>query len=173
LKNLFEQFVIALSEAYVLPSTQIWKIDELDKWDKRFLELALHIASWSKDPNTKVGSVIVAPDHRVMSLGYNGFPRGVTDSIERLTNRDEKLKFVSHSERNALDNCDTNIRGCTMYTTLQPCVDCTKSIIQRGIVKVVCIVNLERKDQYGHDDFINYSLCMMNEAGVKVVQVQL
>jgi dCMP deaminase len=144
---------------------------QLDKWDVRFLDLAIHVSGWSKDPKVKVGSVIVSSDRRVMSLGYNGFPRGVEDSEERLNIRDEKLKFTAHAERNALDNCDSNVRECTLYVTLQPCADCTKSIIQRGIKKVVCIVNPDKLKYYV--DFVNYSVLMMNEASVEVVQVQL
>lgn len=58
LKSLFERFVTAIGEAYILPNERVWNIDDLNKWDRRFLDLASHIASWSKDPNTKVGSKI-------------------------------------------------------------------------------------------------------------------
>ena len=73
-----------------------------EKWDKRFLALAEHIARWSKDPSTKIGAVIVDPNKRVVSLGYNCFPRGVEDSEERLENREVKYKIIVHCERNAL-----------------------------------------------------------------------
>lgn len=141
----------------------------LDKWDKRFLDLATHVSEWSKDPSTKVGSVIVAPDKRIMSVGYNGFPRGVEDSEERLNDRPTKYAFVAHAERNALDNIDTSIRGCTMYVTLQPCPECVKSIIQRGIKKVVYRFNPERENL---SNFMQYSLAMCIEAGVDVIQVE-
>lgn len=141
----------------------------LSKWDIRFIELASHVSWWSKDPSTKVGSVIVAPDRRIMSLGYNGFPRGVTDLEERLNDRPTKYAFVAHAERNALDNVDVNVRGCTLYVTLQPCADCTKSIIQKGIKRVVCAVDKSKVDHY--NTFINYSLVMLNEAGVQVIQI--
>lgn len=143
--------------------------DALSKWDERFMELAMHVADWSKDPSTRVGSVIVAPDRRIVSLGYNGFPRGVIDSEERLNDRPTKYAFVAHAERNALDNADIAMRGCTLYVTLQPCSDCTKSIIQKGITKLVCAVDKKKTDHY--NTFINYSLVMLNEAGVKVVQI--
>lgn len=141
----------------------------LDKWDSRFMELATHVAEWSKDPKVKVGSVITTADHRVMSLGYNGFPRGVEDLEERLQQSDVKLKMIAHAERNALDNVDTNIRGCTMYATLQPCADCAKSMIQRGITRLVCRVD-PRRAKY-HEEFTRYSMLMFNEAGVEVVQI--
>lgn len=144
-----------------------WNTD-LKKWDERFLNLATHVSTWSKDPSTKVGAVIVAPDRRVMSVGYNGFPRGVADTNERLEDRETKYKYVAHAERNALDNTDQSIRGCTMYVTLQPCPECVKSIIQRGITKVVFKFNPERENL---SQFMQYSTSMLEEAGVEVVKV--
>lgn len=144
--------------------------DALSKWDERFMELAMHVAEWSKDPSTKVGSVIVAPDRRIMSLGYNGFPRGVADLEERLNDRPTKYAFVAHAERNALDNVDSSMRGCILYSTLQPCAECTKSIVQRGITKVVTLIDKKRAaDHYA--TFLKYSLVMMKEAGVEVVLI--
>ena len=106
-------------------------------WDIRFLELAAHVASWSKDPKTKVGSVIVNDNNQVLSLGYNGFPRGVLDKVSRYEDRETKLLFVAHAERNALDNAFADVRGATLYTTLCPCNECAKSIVQKGIKRVV------------------------------------
>ena len=63
-----------------------------DKWDLRFIELAHHISSWSKDPSTKVGCVVVGADREIRSTGFNGFPRGIDDSLERLQNREEKYR---------------------------------------------------------------------------------
>lgn len=143
--------------------------ESLSKWDRRFMDLAMHVADWSKDPSTRVGSVIVAPDRRIVSLGYNGFPRGVTDSDERLNDRPTKYAFVAHAERNALDNADINMRGCTLYVTLQPCADCTKSIIQKGITKVVCAVDKKKIEHY--NTFVNYSLVMMQEAQIEVIEI--
>jgi len=145
------------------------KREDLSKWDQRFMALASHVGEWSKDPSTHVGSVIVAPDRRVLSLGYNGFPRGVLDLEERLNDRPTKYAFVAHAERNALDNVETSMRDCTLYATLQPCAECTKSIIQKGIKKVVCVVDKNKVEHY--NNFINYSLVMMQESGIEVVQV--
>lgn len=147
----------------------IKSLADLDKWDQRFLDLSTHVAGWSKDPSTKVGSVVISPDRRVLSMGYNGFPRGVQDLAERLNDRQAKYALVAHAERNALDNSDTSLRGCTLYVTLQPCSECTKSIIQKGIKRVVSMVDLSRQDHY--QNFINHSLLMFEEAGVEVVQV--
>lgn len=106
-------------------------------WDTRFLELAQHVSGWSKDPSTKVGAVIANEQHQVLSIGYNGFPRGVEDRMSRYNDRDTKLLFVAHAERNALDNAFVDVRGATLYTSLCPCNECAKSIIQKGIKRVV------------------------------------
>lgn len=106
-------------------------------WDRRFLDLAEHIAQWSKDPRTKVGAVIVDEKKRVVSVGYNGFPRGVDDTPDRYEDRETKHLFVAHAERNALDNAPLMVDGCTLYVPLLPCNECAKSIIQKGITRVV------------------------------------
>ena len=106
-------------------------------WDKRFLDLAEHIAQWSKDPRTKVGAVIVDEKKRVVSVGYNGFPRGVDDVSNRYEDRETKHLFVAHAERNALDNAPLMVDGCTLYVPLLPCNECAKSIIQKGITRIV------------------------------------
>ena len=108
-----------------------------EKWDRRFIDLCYHIAKWSKDPSTKVGCVIVDNKRRIVSVGYNGFPRGVDDLEERYNERETKLKFVAHAERNAFDNAVASMEGCTLYTTLLPCNECAKSVIQNGITRVV------------------------------------
>lgn len=112
----------------------------MSNWDQRFLELADHIAQWSKDPRTKVGAVIVDEKKRVVSVGYNGFPRGVSDDGDRYDDRQTKHLFVAHAERNALDNAPLMVDGCTLYVPLLPCNECAKSIIQKGITRVVTYI---------------------------------
>lgn len=144
----------------------------MTKWHKRFLELARHVADWSKDPRTKVGSVIVDSKHRVVSLGYNGFPRGVLDIDERYDDRDVKLKYVCHAERNALDNSPHSVEGCTLYATYMPCNECAKSIIQRGIKTVVTVQPELEKDPFQWTRFNwEFTIRMFDEAGVEVVYV--
>lgn len=109
----------------------------MSKWSERFMALAEHVAEWSKDPSTKVGCVIVDKQNRVVSIGFNGFPRGVKDDVARYADRETKLLFVAHAERNALDNAPLSVQGCTLYTLLFPCNECAKSIIQKGITKVI------------------------------------
>jgi len=109
----------------------------MEKWDLRFLELAKFIAQWSKDPNTKTGCVIVDDLRRVISVGYNGFPRGFTDDPAMYADRETKYRYVAHCDRNALDNAPCSVRGMTMYLTGNPCTECQKSIVQNGIARVV------------------------------------
>jgi dCMP deaminase len=107
------------------------------KWHARFIDLALHISEWSKDPSTKVGAVIVDDERRVVSLGYNGLPRGIADSDLILNNKDIKLQVVKHAEENAILNSLLRPSGCTIYITHHPCASCAGSIIQSGIRRVV------------------------------------
>ena len=109
-----------------------------DKWDLRFLRLAEHIASWSKDPSTQVGAVIVSPRRSIVSAGYNGFPIGVEDLEERLINREVKYKMVVHAEKNAIAFAEKPLQDCTIYTwPCPPCSQCSALIIQTGICQVV------------------------------------
>lgn len=105
-------------------------------WNNRFLALAHHIAQWSKDPSTKVGAVIVRPNKTIASVGYNGFPRGVDDSHERLSNREQKYPRVVHAEANAILNCPERPIDCHLYVTLAPCAPCASLVIQSGIKRV-------------------------------------
>lgn len=139
-----------------------------NKWHRRFFELTQHVADWSKDPSTQVGACVVNEDKQVLSLGFNGFPRGVDDNISRLMNRETKYKFVSHAERNALDNAYVDIKGSTLYSTLFPCNECAKGIIQKGIKTVVTThPDLDRT----HNN-LEESLQMFSEAGVKIIFIE-
>ena len=135
----------------------------MTNWDKRFLELAEHVATWSKDPRTKVGAVVVDDKKRVVSLGFNGFPRGVDDTEERLDNREIKYLFVAHAERNALDNAPIMTDGCTLYSPLFPCSECAKTIIQKGIKRVVSRRIIQDVPKFNWD----YTIRMFREAGVE------
>lgn len=109
------------------------------KWDNRFLRIAKQqVADWSKDPDKKVGCVIVSPDRRQLTLGYNGFPRGVEDTSERLTSNTTKNLLTVHAELNAILNARTDLTGWTLYVTEPPCISCANAIIQAGIARVVC-----------------------------------
>lgn len=111
------------------------------KWDKRFMRLAREISAWSKDPSSQIGAVIVNDDRHILATGYNGFPKGIADTEERLNNREEKYPRIVHAETNALMNAlysGVSVRGATIYVYGLPvCPECTKLIIQAGIKRVV------------------------------------
>ncbi len=110
------------------------------KWDKRFLNLAEHIAQWSKDPSTQVGAVIADKDNRVVSIGYNGFPKGVSDTEERYEEREVKYSLIVHAEINAILFAQKGLKNTTLYTwPLPPCERCAGFIIQSGLETVVSI----------------------------------
>jgi len=113
-----------------------------NKWDKRFLELARLVSTWSKDPSSKIGAVAVDPSNRnILSLGYNGFPRNIEDSEYRLTTRETKLQMVVHAEMNCIYNASFNgvcLRDSHLYVFGLPvCSDCAKGVVQVGVSRVV------------------------------------
>lgn len=108
----------------------------MNKWHQRFIDLAAHIAQWSKDPSTKVGAVLVDGNKRVIGVGYNGIPTGVDDNDERLFDREKKLMYFEHAERNVIYTAAArgiNVSKCILYCTHIPCCDCARAIIQSGI----------------------------------------
>ena len=122
------------------------------RWDKHFIKLALLCATMSKDPRTRVGAVIVGPDKEVRSTGFNGFPRGIADTHERLHDKTEKLRLVVHAEVNAILNAarvGIPLSGCTLYLAATddtggvwggpPCTRCSLDVIQSGIIGVVSL----------------------------------
>lgn len=116
-----------------------------------------------------MGAVIATTDNKILSLGYNGFPRGVEDAKERYADKPLKYKLVCHAERNALDNAHFDVTGATIFTTLLTCNECAKSIIQRGIKKVVSYTPTIEvgKDHYNWTE----ALLMYEEAGVEVLYI--
>ena len=149
-----------------------------DKWNYQFMELALHISTWSKDPSTKVGCIVVGPDKEIRAQGYNGFPRGVDDNVAYRQTRPTKYAFYEHAERNAVYNaclCGTTLKGCTMYVTMPPCADCARAIIQSGIKQVyfmappVDATNVQSAGNW-RETVVN-SFEMFREAGVKTMEL--
>lgn len=109
-------------------------------WDEYFMSIARAVAQRSKDRSTKVGCVIVGPDHEIRSTGYNGFVRGMPDDNDALHERPEKYFWTEHAERNALYaavRVGTPLAGCTAYVDWLPCIDCARGLVQSGIVAVV------------------------------------
>lgn len=141
---------------------------KLGKWDYRFLRMAMLVASYSKDPMTKIGAVVVSKDRRYISYGYNGFPRGVADD-SRLHDRSLKRKLIEHAERNCLHNCpfDPFSLDCTLYVTGPCCSECAKAIIQKGVTRVVHLP-YEFVDHWRED--MELAKGMLREAGVTCIE---
>ena len=144
----------------------------MKKWDQRFFDLAQLVASWSKDPNTKVGAVIVNDLKQVLSLGYNGFPRGVKDEEARYTDRACKHSFVVHAERNALDNAFTDVRGSSMYVTHYPCNECAKGIVQKGIRRLFTPLPDPSKEYTKNEMLMSATNTMFIESGVEIYLIK-
>ena len=140
-------------------------------WDEYFMGLAHLSALRSKDPNTQVGACIVDQSNRVVSIGYNGLPRGCSDDIfpwirdgEML---DTKYAYVVHAELNAILNSNVSLKGDTLYVSLFPCNECAKAIIQSGIETVVY-----ESDKYADTSTVKASKLMFAAAGVQLRQLE-
>ncbi|MBQ7407677.1 MAG: cytidine/deoxycytidylate deaminase family protein [Clostridia bacterium] len=144
----------------------------MNKWDKRFMEMAFLVATWSScfQENRHIGAVVVK-DNRIITTGYNGAPSGVASCKDRQECLRRKLEIPSgtrhelcyavHAEQNAIAQAaklGSSVEGATLYCTHQPCVICAKMIINSGIVRVVY--------KHGYPD--EFSMQLFNEAGVKV-----
>ena len=144
-----------------------------DKWDKRFLNLAKEVSTWSKDPSTQVGAVLVNDQKIVVGMGFNGFPRGVDDSSERYANRELKYKLVVHAEANAIIAAGQQTKGSVLYVypsfALPPiCNECCKLAIQAGVKEVVGYEPDENDERVKRwMESIGISKLMVEEAGVK------
>lgn len=112
----------------------------MTSWEKKFIKLCNHIATWSKDTSTKVGAVITNRRNKILSVGYNGLPIGVNDEVEERHTRPVKYNYYEHAERNAIYSAaeeGISLKGGTMYCNYFPCADCARAIIQSGIKEVI------------------------------------
>lgn len=135
------------------------------KWDKRFLDMAKLVSTWSKDPSTKVGAVIVDSQKRIVSVGFNGLAVGIDNEETILENRELKYRTILHAEENAILFSKQPLNDCTVYTyPFQPCLKCTSVIIQTGIKRVVSFTS----DNERWIKEFELSLKMFEEAGVSV-----
>jgi dCMP deaminase len=142
--------------------------DEM-KWHVRYLAMAKLIASWSKDPSTKCGAVIVNADNEVVSIGFNGFPRGVYDSPRKLNDRAIKLAMTLHAERNAILFAKQSLKGCTIYTwPMHACSECAAMIIQAGFWRHITMAHNNARWQ----ESWNIARDMFNEANVDVIMIE-
>lgn len=136
-----------------------------EKWRIRYLNLARLVSTWSKDPSTKCGAVIVNPDNKIVGTGFNGFPHGVNDNEDLLENRDTKLMMTVHAEVNAILSAKQPLDGCTIYTwPMHACSQCAAIIIQSGIRHHVTLSNPNNRWEASH----KIAEVMFNEAKVDV-----
>ena len=144
------------------------------KWDLRFIGLAQHISTWSKDPSTKVGCVVVGEDREIRSTGFNGFPRGIDDDEDRLMDREKKYPLICHAEENAIMHAariGVSLKDSTAYVTWPPCSRCARSLIQAGIKEIVYPETGKIPERWIEDFTISDN--MLNEAGVAVRSIKL
>lgn len=131
------------------------------------MRMALTISERSKDPSTQAGAVIATKNNVVVGLGYNGFPRGIDNNAfpwDRDPNaalQDTKYAYVCHAEENAVYNANNSTNGCKLYTTLFPCNECAKTIIQNGITEVIY-----ESDKYHDVPAFIASRRMLDAAGI-------
>ena len=142
------------------------KRDDYINWDAYFMGIALLSTERSKDPNTAVGSCIVSSENKILSVGYNGMPVGCSDDefpwLRNGNPMDTKYLYVCHAELNAILNYSgTNMQGAKIYTTLFPCNECTKALIQSGIKEIIYM-----SDKYADTDSVRASKRMMDCVGI-------
>jgi dCMP deaminase len=148
------------------------KREDYLSWDEYFMAVAVLAGMRSKDPNTQVGACIVSENNRILSMGYNGFPNGVSDDEFPWCREGEPLNnkyfYSTHSELNAILNYrGGSLEGAKLYVTLFPCNECAKAIIQAGIRTVVYDC-----DKYSLTPSVIASKKMFDAAGVEYVQYQ-
>lgn len=143
----------------------------LNKWHKRYIELACTIARWSRDPSTQCGAVIIGKSGQVLSQGYNGFARGMDDSDELYNNRETKYDRIVHAEMNAIYNASrtgVSLEGATAYIHGLPCChECAKAMIQVGIKEVV----MGEASNIRWNDSCGKGMDYLNEANVKITYI--
>jgi dCMP deaminase len=138
-------------------------------WNRRFMELATHIAQWSKDKNTRVGCIIVGPHNEIRSTGFNGFPRGVDDRLDERQARPLKYSWTEHAERNAIYNAaraGVSVDRCRMYLPWFPCMDCARAIVQSGIVELIALRPDLHHPKWGKDHKL--ALELFTEVGLEL-----
>ena len=151
------------------------KREDYITWDEYFIGVAKLSAKRSKDPNTQVGACIVSEDNKILSMGYNGFPRGCSDEefpwgkdLEFSDPYNAKYLYSTHSELNAILNYrGGSLEGSKIYVTLFPCNECAKAIIQAGIKTIIY-----EDDKYANSPSVRASKRMLNAAGVRYYEYQ-
>ncbi|MBR6765021.1 MAG: dCMP deaminase family protein [Clostridia bacterium] len=142
-------------------------------WDEYFMGIALLSAERSKDAGTQVGACIVSQENKILTVGYNGMPRGCSDDDMPWGREggmlESKYAFVCHAELNAiLNNAGASLKGAKCYTTLFPCNECAKALIQAGISEVIYL-----SDKYADTEGTIASKKMFNMVGVKLTPYKI
>ena len=145
-----------------------------NKWNERYMQMAKEVSLWSKDPNTKVGAVAVGSKGQILSQGFNGFPRGILDTHERLNDRETKYQYVVHAEMNVIYNATysgVSLDGAKLYVYGLPvCSECAKGIIQVGIKEVYVAQECIDLRPHWFESF-QKTLNMFTEANVSVFAI--
>lgn len=143
-------------------------------WNQRYIHLAKTISTWSKDPSTQIGAVAVDSNRRILSVGYNGFPRNIEDDPKRLADREVKYQYVVHAEMNCIYNATYNgvsLDGSTLYVWGLPvCSECAKGIIQTGIRTVYW--TMEKDIPQNWVDSYKKTQQILKEAGVQIKRIK-
>lgn len=142
------------------------KREDYISWDEYFMGVAILSTSRSKDPNTQVGACIVNDENKIVSIGYNGTPRGLNDN-EMPWNREgdfinSKYAYVCHSELNAILNYNGSLKETRIYVTLFPCNECAKAIVQAGIKEIIYL-----SDKYDGTESNIVSKKILDTVGIK------
>lgn len=146
-------------------------------WDDYFADIAQVVSTKSKDPSSKIGAVIVGPNHEIRSTGFNGFPRGINETLTMRWERPAKYQFIEHAERNAIYNAARNgvsLDGCSLYLygfgpPTVPCIECAKAVIQSGIVAVYGRPYKEAPESWTED--LAFAKLLLVEAGVALREI--
>lgn len=141
-------------------------------WDEYFMAVALLSAQRSKDPNTQVGACVASNDHKIIGVGYNGFPWGCSDDVLPWAREgnylDTKYPYVCHAELNAVLNSSVqSLKDCRIYVVLFPCNECTKVIIQSGLQEIIYL-----SDKYAESDSVQASKRMLDQSNTGYRQFQ-
>lgn len=149
-------------------------IESRKRWDLRFVGLAQYISTWSYDPSTKCGAVIVDPKRRIVSTGFNGFPRSMPDHTALYEDRDEKYPRIVHADMNALLFAKADLDGFTIYTwPFLPCARCFVHLAQAGITRYVAPPPVEARhiERWGPE--IQKSKQYASEMGLTIVEIEV
>jgi dCMP deaminase len=142
----------------------------MSKWDNRWMKMVDLVSTFSEDTSTKMGCVVVSKSNDLLSIGWNGLPRGIKNTPNKNI-RPVKYKYFEHAERNTIYNSSRNgipLKDSIIYISCLSCCDCTRSIIQSGIKKIVIRKNNDPEFEKRWSEDFKISKSMLKEAGIKI-----